>query len=221
MGTVVRLEDYCKSFKSAEVLKNINLTLESGKVIGLKGKNGSGKTMLMRAISGLILPTSGKVYINDKELGRHISFPPSIGILIENPSFISNYTGFKNLKILASIQNRISDDEIRDAIRKVGLDPDDKRTFKKYSLGMKQRLGIAAAIMERPDIVILDEPINALDEAGAGLIKGLLDELKANGSLIIIACHDTEELNYLSDEKYELYDGEITGHIEHPDEKVS
>lgn len=221
MGTVVRLEDYCKSFKSAEVLKNINLTLESGKVIGLKGKNGSGKTMVMRAISGLILPTSGKVYINDKELGRHISFPPSIGILIENPSFISNYTGFKNLKILASIQNRISDDEIRDAIRKVGLDPDDKRTFKKYSLGMKQRLGIAAAIMERPDIVILDEPINALDEAGAGLIKGLLDELKANGSLIIIACHDTEELNYLSDEIYEIYDGEITGHIEHPDEKVS
>jgi len=221
MGTVVRLEDYCKSFKSAEVLKNINLTLESGKVIGLKGKNGSGKTMLMRAISGLILPTSGKVYINDKELGRHISFPPSIGILIENPSFISNYTGFKNLKILASIQNRISDDEIRDAIRKVGLAPDDKRTFKKYSLGMKQRLGIAAAIMERPDIVILDEPINALDEAGAGLIKGLLDELKANGSLIIIACHDTEELNYLSDEIYEIYDGEITGHIEHPDEKVS
>ena len=221
MGTVVRLEDYCKSFKSAEVLKNINLTLESGKVIGLKGKNGSGKTMLMMAISGLILPTSGKVYINDKELGRHISFPPSIGILIENPSFISNYTGFKNLKILASIQNRISDDEIRDAIRKVGLDPDDKRTFKKYSLGMKQRLGIAAAIMERPDIVILDEPINALDEAGAGLIKGLLDELKANGSLIIIACHDTEELNYLSDEIYEIYDGEITGHIEHPDEKVS
>lgn len=221
MGTVVRLEDYCKSSKSAEVLKNINLTLESGKVIGLKGKNGSGKTMLMRAISGLILPTSGKVYINDKELGRQISFPPSIGILIENPSFISNYTGFKNLKILASIQNRISDDEIRDAIRKVGLDPDDKRTFKKYSLGMKQRLGIAAAIMERPDIVILDEPINALDEAGAGLIKGLLDELKANGSLIIIACHDTEELNYLSDEIYEIYDGEITGHIEHPDEKVS
>ena len=221
MGTVVRLEDYCKSFKSAEVLKNINLTLESGKVIGLKGKNGSGKTMLMRAISGLILPTSGKVYINDKELGRQISFPPSIGILIENPSFISNYTGFKNLMILASIQNRISDDEIRDAIRKVGLDPDDKRTFKKYSLGMKQRLGIAAAIMERPDIVILDEPINALDEAGAGLIKGLLDELKANGSLIIIACHDTEELNYLSDEIYEIYDGEITGHIEHPDEKVS
>ena len=209
MGTVVRLEHYTKNFKKVTVLDDINLTLESGKVIGLKGKNGSGKTMLMRAISGLILPTSGKVFINDKELGKQISFPPSIGLLIENPSFIANYTGFKNLKILASIQNKISDEEIREAIRKVGLKPDDPRTFKKYSRGMKQRLGIAAAIMEKPDIVILDEPINALDEAGAGLIKGILDELKANGSLIIIACHDTEELNYLSDEVYEIYEGQL------------
>lgn len=209
MGTVVRLEHYTKNFKKVTVLDDINLILESGKVIGLKGKNGSGKTMLMRAISGLILPTSGKVFINDKELGKQISFPPSIGLLIENPSFIANYTGFKNLKILASIQNKISDEEIREAIRKVGLKPDDPRTFKKYSLGMKQRLGIAAAIMEKPDIVILDEPINALDEAGAGLIKGILDELKANGSLIIIACHDTEELNYLSDEVYEIYEGQL------------
>ena len=209
MGTVVRLAHYTKNFKKVTVLDDINLTLESGKVIGLKGKNGSGKTMLMRAISGLILPTSGKVFINDKELGKQISFPPSIGLLIENPSFIANYTGFKNLKILASIQNKISDEEIREAIRKVGLKPDDPRTFKKYSLGMKQRLGIAAAIMEKPDIVILDEPINALDEAGAGLIKGILDELKANGSLIIIACHDTEELNYLSDEVYEIYEGQL------------
>ena len=209
MGTVVRLEHYTKNFKKVTVLDDINLTLESGKVIGLKGKNGSGKTMLMRAISGLILPTSGKVFINDKELGKQISFPPSIGLLIENPSFIANYTGFKNLKILASIQNKISDEEIREAIRKVGLKPYEPRTFKKYSLGMKQRLGIAAAIMEKPDIVILDEPINALDEAGAGLIKGILDELKANGSLIIIACHDTEELNYLSDEVYEIYEGQL------------
>ena len=190
MGTVVRLEHYTKNFKKVTVLDDINLTLESGKVIGLKGKNGSGKTMLMRAISGLILPTSGKVFINDKELGKQISFPPSIGLLIENPSFIANYTGFKNLKILASIQNKISDEEIREAIRMVGLKPDDPRTFKKYSLGMKQRLGIAAAIMEKPDIVILDE-------------------LKANGSLIIIACHDTEELNYLSDEVYEIYEGQL------------
>lgn len=209
MGTIVRLEHYTKNFRKACVLDDINLELHSGRVIGLKGKNGSGKTMLMRAISGLILPTSGKVYINDRELGKQISFPPSLGLLIENPSFIPNYTGFKNLKILAAIQNRIGDEEIKEAIRKVGLDPEDKRTFKKYSLGMKQRLGIAAAIMEKPDIVILDEPINALDEAGAGLIKGILDELKENGSLIIIACHDTEELNYLSDEIYEISEGHI------------
>ena len=217
----IKITDVNKTIKKAPILRDINLEFTGGKVYGLRGKNGSGKTMLMRAICGLITPDSGIIDIDGKILGKDISFPESIGVLIENPSFISNYTGFKNLKILASIQNRISDDEIRDAIRKVGLDPDDKRTFKKYSLGMKQRLGIAAAIMERPDIVILDEPINALDEAGAGLIKGLLDELKANGSLIIIACHDTEELNYLSDEIYEIYDGEITGHIEHPGEKVS
>ena len=205
----IEISNYTKKIKKNILLDNINIKMESGKIYGMCGRNGSGKTMLMRAISGLILPTSGKVFINDRELGKQISFPPSIGLLIENPSFISNYTGFKNLKILASIQNRINDEEIKEAIRKVGLDPDDTRTFKKYSLGMKQRLGIAAAIMEKPDIVILDEPINALDEAGAGLIKGILDELKANGSLIIIACHDTEELNYLSDEIYEIYEGQI------------
>ena len=209
MGTVVRLEDYCKSFKSAEVLKNINLTLESGKVIGLKGKNGSGKTMLMRAISGLILPTSGKVYINDKELGRHISFPPSIGILIENPSFIGNYTGFKNLKVLASIQNRIGDEQIRKALEDIGLDPDDKRTYRKYSLGMKQKLGIAAAVMENPDIIILDEPINALDDVSVEKVHDILEEQKKRGAVIIIACHDKEELDQLSDEIIEISDGRI------------
>ena len=209
MGTVVRLEDYCKSFKSAEVLKNINLTLESGKVIGLKGKNGSGKTMLMRAISGLILPTSGKVYINDKELGRHISFPPSIGILIENPSFISNYTGFKNLKILASIQNRISDDEIRDAIRKVGLDPDDKRTFKKYSLGMKQRLGLATAILADPDILILDEPINGLDPEGIRWLREFLKDFVKQGKTVLLTSHYMSELELTVDRVVGISNGHV------------
>ena len=194
MSTTIRVEHYCKTIKKVTILDDVTITFESGKVYGLKGKNGSGKTMLMRAISGLILPTSGAVYINDQQLGKEISFPPSIGMLLENPAFVNNYTGFKNLKVLASIQNRIDDDKIREAIEKVVLDPDDKRTFKKYSLGMKQRLGIAAAIMEEPDIVILDEPINALDEAGAMLIRDILSELKQKGSLIIIACHDTEEL---------------------------
>ena len=209
MGTVVRLEHYTKSFKKVTVLEDINLTLESGKVIGLKGKNGSGKTMLMRAISGLILPTSGKVFINDRELGKQISFPPSIGLLIENPSFISNYTGFKNLKVLASIQNRVDDEHIREVIRQVGLDPDDKRTYRKYSLGMKQKLGIAAAYMENPDLIILDEPINALDEAGAKQVHEILEEQKKRGALIIIACHDKEELEMLSDEIIEISEGRI------------
>ena len=133
MGTVVRLEHYTKNFKKVTVLDDINLTLESGKVIGLKGKNGSGKTMLMRAISGLILPTSGKVFINDKELGKQISFPRSVGILIENPSFIPGYTGLKNLSVLAAIQKRVGEDEIRETLEKIGLDPDDKRTYRKYS----------------------------------------------------------------------------------------
>ncbi|MDD5827967.1 MAG: ATP-binding cassette domain-containing protein [Lachnospira sp.] len=214
MSTTIRVEHYCKTIKKVTILDDVTITFESGKVYGLKGKNGSGKTMLMRAISGLILPTSGAVYINDQQLGKEISFPPSIGMLLENPAFVNNYTGFKNLKVLASIQNRIDDDKIREAIEKVGLDPDDKRTFKKYSLGMKQRLGIAAAIMEEPDIVILDEPINALDEAGAMLIRDILSELKQKGSLIIIACHDTEELEFLSDEIYEIYEGKIVNHIE-------
>ncbi len=214
MSTTIRVEHYCKTIKKVTILDDVTITFESGKVYGLKGKNGSGKTMLMRAISGLILPTSGAVYINDQQLGKEISFPPSIGMLLENPAFVNNYTGFKNLKVLASIQNRIDDDKIRKAIEKVGLDPDDKRTFKKYSLGMKQRLGIAAAIMEEPDIVILDEPINALDEAGAMLIRDILSELKQKGSLIIIACHDTEELEFLSDEIYEIYEGKIVNHIE-------
>ena len=214
MSTTIRVEHYCKTIKKVTILDDVTITFESGKVYGLKGKNGSGKTMLMRAISGLILPTSGAVYINDQQLGKEISFPPSIGMLLENPAFVNNYTGFKNLKVLASIQNRIDDDKIREAIEKVGLDPDDKRTFKKYSLGMKQRLGIAAAIMEEPDIVILDEPINALDEAGAMLIRDILSELKQKGSLIIIDCHDTEELEFLSDEIYEIYECKIVNHIE-------
>ena len=209
MSTTIRVEHYCKTIKKVTILDDINVTFESGKVYGLKGKNGSGKTMLMRAISGLILPTSGAVYINDQQLGKEISFPPSIGMLLENPAFVNNYTGFKNLKVLASIQNRIDDDKIRKAIEKVGLDPDDKRTFKKYSLGMKQKLGIAAAVMEEPDIIILDEPINALDEASVENVRNILANQKERGAIIIIACHDKTELETLSDEIIEISDGKI------------
>lgn len=198
-----------KEIKGVPVLIDINLDMEGGKVYGLKGKNGSGKTMLMRAICGLIVPTSGTVTINGEVLGKQISFPRSVGVLIENPSFIAGYTGFKNLQVLASIQNRIGDEEIRETIQQVGLDPDDKRTYRKYSLGMKQRLGIAAAVMEKPDIVILDEPINALDENGALKVRDILKEQKDRGAVIILACHDSEELALLSDEIIQIAEGRI------------
>lgn len=205
----IKIENVNKSIKKVEILKDINLSFEGGKVYGLKGKNGSGKTMLMRAICGLITPDSGTIDINGKILGKDISFPESIGVLIENPAFISNYTGFKNLKVLSSIQGKIGDEDIRMALEEIGLDPDDKRTFKKYSLGMKQKLGIAAAIMEKPDIVILDEPINALDEASVENVRSILAKQKERGAIIIIACHDKGELEELSDEIIEISDGKI------------
>lgn len=205
----IEIKNVNKTIKKALILRDINLLFEGGKVYGLKGRNGSGKTMLMRAICGLITPESGTIDINGKILGKDISFPESIGVLIENPSFISNYTGFKNLKVLASIKGIITDDRIREALEEIGLNPDDKRTFKKYSLGMKQKLGIAAAIMEEPDIVILDEPINALDEASVVNVREILARQKQRGAVIIIACHDKSELEALSDEIIEISEGRI------------
>lgn len=212
MNTIV-IDHVNKTIKKAPILRDVSMKLEGGRIYGLKGKNGSGKTMLMRAVCGLIIPNSGTVLINDEVLGKDISFPRSVGVLIENPSFINNYTGMKNLQVLASIQKRIGDEDIRQALEAVGLDPDDKRTYRKYSLGMKQRLGIAAAIMEKPEIVILDEPINALDESGAKLIRNILWDLKKSGSIIILACHDAEELEFLSDEIFVLEDGKIKAHV--------
>lgn len=205
----IKIEDLSKSIKGALILDKVSITLTSGKIYGLRGKNGSGKTMLMRAMSGLLIPDTGSVIINGKTLHKDISFPESIGILIENPSFLPQYTGFKNLKLLAGLTGNISDDEIRTALERVGLDPEDKRIYRKYSLGMKQKLGIANAIMGEPDIIILDEPINALDEESVKKIKKVLLEIRDKGKLIIIACHDREELGYLSDIIYEIKDGSI------------
>lgn len=205
----IKIEDLSKSIKGALILDNVSITLTSGNIYGLRGKNGSGKTMLMRAMAGLLIPDSGSVIINGKTLHKDISFPESIGILIENPSFLPQYTGFKNLKLLAGLTGNISDDEIRTALERVGLDPEDKRIYRKYSLGMKQKLGIANAIMGEPDIIILDEPINALDEESVKKIKKVLLEIRDKGKLIIIACHDREELEYLSDIIYEIKDGSI------------
>lgn len=209
--TDIKIENVSKKIKSNMILKNIDMELTSGHIYGFRGKNGCGKTMLMRCICGLIIPTEGKIIINGKELHKDIKIPESIGALIENPAFLPQYTGFKNLKILASLKGKISDEEVKLAINRAGLDPDDKRTYKKYSLGMKQKLGIANAIMGEPDIIVLDEPINALDEISVENVKKVFLELKEKGKLIIAACHDREELEYLCDIIYELKDGEIAG----------
>ena len=153
----IEIRDLNKKIGKNQILDNISVTLISGKVYGLSGTNGSGKTMLMRALCGLIRPSSGEIRIDNQILGKDISFPPSVGALIEAPSFIPKYTGFKNLKILAAIKNKINNQDIRNTLIQVGLDPDDRRAYRKYSLGMKQRLGIACAVMENPNLILLDK----------------------------------------------------------------
>lgn len=208
---IIKIEHYTKILKKNMVLNDISLELSGGNIYGLKGVNGSGKTMLMRAICGLIFPTSGCIKIDEKVLGKDISFPESVGVLIENPSFISNYTGKGNLKLLASIKQKIADSAVDEALINVGLQPEDKRIFRKYSLGMKQKLGIAAAIMESPDLLILDEPLNALDSAGAASVKEIIYKEKERGALIIISCHDTAELIEISDYIISLENGSVIG----------
>lgn len=202
------MRNVSKKIKGTVVLDNINYRFEGGNIYGLKGINGSGKTMLMRSICGLI-HTDGEIDIDGDILGSDISFPKSIGALLENPAFISSYTGKKNLKLLASIKDIINDEDIDSALKMVGLDCNDKRTYKKYSLGMKQKLGIAAAIMEKPDILILDEPLNAIDEYGITMLRTILENEKNRGAIIIITCHDTEELVKLSDVIINIDDGKI------------
>lgn len=209
----IEICNYSKKIRGAMVLSNINLTLESGNIYGFRGTNGSGKTMLMRAIAGLILPTTGKVVIDGKEIGKDISFPESMGLLLEYPSFVNSYSGLKNLEMIASIKKKASVDDVKDCIRRVGLEPNDRKPFRKYSLGMKQKLGLACAIMEKPELLILDEPFNALDEKGIAVIKTIIEDFRDNGALIIMSCHDKEELNNISDVIIDIYEGKITNEL--------
>lgn len=197
-----------KTIKGTEILKNIDLKLRGGKIYGLYGSNGSGKTMLLRAVAGLIRIDSGSIIINGKQLHKETDFPESIGVVIENPQFWDGYTGFENLKMLASIKKQINDEAIRATLEKVGLDPGDKKTVKKYSLGMKQKLGIAQAIMESPDIILLDEPTNALDKKSTENIRGIIAEEAARGAIVVIASHVEADLD-ICDIRYEMSDGEI------------
>lgn len=196
-----------KKIGRACILNDVSMELRGGMVYGFQGPNGSGKTMLMRLISGLIRPTSGEVWINGKKLGVDMDFPKEIGLLLENPAFIEGYTGFKNLALIAQLRNTANRDDICNALRDVGLDPLDKRKYRKYSLGMKQRLGIAAAIMEHPELIILDEPTNALDDDGVERIYNLIRREKDRGALVVISCHDTLTLQAVSDEIYTFHDG--------------
>lgn len=199
-----------KYIKKALILDDVNIQLTGGKIYGLKGPNGSGKTMLMRLLCGLIRPTSGEVWIDGKKLGKDMDFPESVGLLIENPAFLPNYTGYENLELLAQIRGKIGAEEICQSLLEVGLDPHDPRKYRKYSLGMKQRLGIAAAIMEKPDLLIVDEPTNALDDSGVEQICTILRRERERGALVVIACHDSILLQTLSDEIYKIYEGKVT-----------
>ena len=203
----IQINNCSKKIKGTTVLQNITLELSGATVYGLQGPNGSGKTMLMRLISGLIRPTSGSITIDGKTLGRDFDFPPSMGLLLENPEFLSEYTGVINLKMLANIQGRIGQEEICQALLKVGLTPEDKRKYRKYSLGMKQRLGIAAAIMERPDLILLDEPTNSLDEKGTEQICELIHAECHRGALIVLASHDSKVIERVADEIYVVNSG--------------
>lgn len=215
--TTIEIKNVSKTIHRQPVIQNVCVSMQSGKIYGFQGINGSGKTMLMRLISGLIYPTQGSIKINGKLLGEEITFPDSMGLFLENPAFLDSYSGFENLKMLASIQNQITDGQIRDTLRAVGLEPADEKKYRKYSLGMKQRLGIAAAIMETPDIVIMDEPTNALDTDGVELIKTILTAQRERGALVIISCHDLSLLQEMSDEILLLESGCVKKHLYAPD----
>ena len=204
---LIEINDVSKKIKGALILKHVTLQFKGGLVYGFQGPNGSGKTMLLRLVAGLILPTEGEVLIDGARLGRDVDFPPSVGLLIENPAFLPGYTGKRNLELLADLRGRVGDREICEAICGVGVDPEDKRKYRKYSLGMKQRLGVAAAIMEKPDLLLLDEPTNALDEKGVEMLCALIRRERDRGACVLVACHDREILDRLADEIYTVQEG--------------
>lgn len=210
--TTIDIKNITKIIKKNTVLDNISLTMSSGKIYGFQGINGSGKTMLMRCIIGLIHPTSGCISINGKFLGKDIEFPESIGFLLENPAFLDGYTGIENLRMLTNLNSNLTDTELNTILDKVELTDAGNKKYKKYSLGMKQRLGIAAAVMEHPDILILDEPTNALDTNGINIVKDIIVSERNRGALVIISCHDTDLLINLSDEIFRLQAGQLVEH---------
>lgn len=206
---MIKVENVSLKIKKDMILRNINVEFDDGKIHGIIGRNGSGKTMLMKCICGFIKPTEGEIAVAGKRIGVDCDFPESVGVIIETPEFIPYYTGFKNLKLLADIRHKITDEDIRKSIELVGLDPKLKKSVKKYSLGMRQRLGLAQAIMENPDLLILDEPMNGLDKDGVGEMRKYLLDLKAQGKTILIASHSAEDIDVLCDGVVEMDKGKM------------
>ena len=206
---MIKVENVSLKIKKDMILRNINVEFERGKIHGIIGRNGSGKTMLMKCICGFIRPTEGEITVAGKKIGVDCDFPESVGVIIETPEFIPYYTGFKNLKLLADIRHKISDEDIRRSIELVGLDPKLKKSVKKYSLGMRQRLGLTQAIMEDPDLLVLDEPMNGLDKDGVGEMRKYLLDLKAQGKTILIASHSAEDIDVLCDSVVEMDKGRM------------
>lgn len=214
MNNIVTVENISKSFNGRKILNNISISFEKGKIYGITGRNGSGKTVFLKTICGFLHPDNGYVSINGEVLGKDLDFPPSIGVIIESPGFLPHWSGYQNLRYLASLRDEISSQEIRNAINLVGLDPFDKKTVSKYSLGMKQRLGIAQAIMEDPQILILDEPMNGLDSEGVQHMRELLLLLRNQGKTIILASHVQADIVVLCDEVFRMEAGVLVGDTE-------
>ena len=200
----IEVEHVYKSFGKEHVLKNISFKIPSGSIYGVVGNNGSGKTVLMKCICGFMKCDRGRIVVNGRQVGKEVDFPDRLGVIIETPGFIPNLSGYKNLKILAALKGRIGKTEIRETIRRVGLDPDMRKPVAKYSLGMRQRLGIAQAIMENPSVLVLDEPLTGLDRYGVVEIRSLLKELKADGKSILLASHNAQDIEELCDHVQDL-----------------
>ena len=209
MDDYIRICSVQKRFKQETVIDNVSLEIEKGAICGFVGPNGSGKTMLFKMVAGIIRPDAGQIFVDHKEIGKEIDFPAKMGLMIETPGFLKQYNGFQNLKYLARIRNQISDQEIREAMEEFGLKPDDRKRVGKYSLGMKQRLGIVQAIMEKPELLILDEPMNSLDEANVEILRRKLKELSSGGVTVLLSSHHKEDIELLCEKVYEMKEGKI------------
>jgi len=210
LSIAISVQNVSKRFGAETVLHDVSYDFEEGFIHGIVGNNGSGKTVLMKCICGFLLPTSGKIFVSGKQVGKDMDFPDDIGIIIETPGFLPNLSGMKNLSILASLKHKITQSEVSSAIRRVGLDPKIKKPVGKYSLGMRQRLGIAQAIMENPSVLILDEPFNGLDKTGAAQMRELIKELRAQGKTILVASHNQTDIDELCDTVCEMDAGVLT-----------